>query len=128
MRGAVPCLSADLTTHAVSHFMQALKMGRRAAPKVRGAGQTPWPQGRWQSYARRRALLACGSDNPRRATLYTGFGNGKARGAGDAEQFRSRLRTPKLRARRRRWAIPRHALNDLDDGRRLVAAGAERFA
>ena len=31
MRGVVPCLSADLTTHAVPHFaLQALKMGRRA--------------------------------------------------------------------------------------------------
>ena len=34
MRGAVPCLSTDLTTHAVPHFIQALKMGRRTAPKA----------------------------------------------------------------------------------------------
>ena len=34
MRGAVPCLSTDLTTHAVPHFIQALQMGRRAAPKA----------------------------------------------------------------------------------------------
>ena len=37
IRGAVPCLSTDLTTHAVPHFMQALQMGRRTAPKARGA-------------------------------------------------------------------------------------------
>ena len=37
MSGAVPCLSTDLTTRAVPHFMQALQMGRRAAPKARGA-------------------------------------------------------------------------------------------
>ena len=32
MRGAVPCLSADLTTHAVQklYTLQAMKMGRRA--------------------------------------------------------------------------------------------------
>ena len=35
MRGAVPCLCSDLTTHAVRHFMQALQMGRRDA--VRGS-------------------------------------------------------------------------------------------
>ena len=35
MRGAVPCLSSDLTTHAVRHFMQALQMERRDA--VRGS-------------------------------------------------------------------------------------------
>jgi hypothetical protein len=34
MRSAVPCLSMDLTTHAVLHFTQALKMGRRTAPKA----------------------------------------------------------------------------------------------
>ena len=36
MRGAVPCLSADLTTHAVKklYALQALKMRRRAAPKA----------------------------------------------------------------------------------------------
>ena len=34
-RGAVPCLSTDLTTHAVPHFIQALQMGRRDA--VRGS-------------------------------------------------------------------------------------------
>ena len=34
MRGAVPCLSTDLTTHAVPHIIQALKMGRRTAPKA----------------------------------------------------------------------------------------------
>ena len=34
MRGAVPCLSTDLTTHAVPHFIQALQMGRRTAPKA----------------------------------------------------------------------------------------------
>ena len=37
MSGAVPCLSTDLTTRAVPHFIQALQMGRRAAPKARGA-------------------------------------------------------------------------------------------
>ena len=37
MSGAVPCLSKDLTTRAVPHFTQALQMGRRAAPKARGA-------------------------------------------------------------------------------------------
>ena len=37
MHGAVPCLSADLTTHAVPNFIQALKMGRTTAPKARGA-------------------------------------------------------------------------------------------
>ena len=31
MRGAKPCLSADLTTHAVALYtLQAMKMGRRA--------------------------------------------------------------------------------------------------
>ena len=34
MHGAVPCLSTDLTTHTVPHFIQALKMGRRTAPKA----------------------------------------------------------------------------------------------
>ena len=34
----MPCLSTDLTTRAVPHFKQALQMGRRAAPKARGAG------------------------------------------------------------------------------------------
>ena len=34
MRGAMLCLSADLTTHAVPPFKQALQMGRRDA--VRG--------------------------------------------------------------------------------------------
>ena len=33
----------------------------------RFAESTPWPQGRWLIYARRRALPVCGSDNPRRA-------------------------------------------------------------
>ena len=33
----MPCLSMDLTTRAVPHFIQALQMGRRAAPKARGA-------------------------------------------------------------------------------------------
>ena len=37
MSGAVPCLSTDLTTHAVPHLIQALQMRRRAAPKARGA-------------------------------------------------------------------------------------------
>ena len=37
MRGAVPCLSKDLTTHAVPNFIKAFKMGRRTAPKARGA-------------------------------------------------------------------------------------------
>ena len=37
MRGAVPCLSADMTTHAVPDFIRVLKMGRRTAPKARGA-------------------------------------------------------------------------------------------
>ena len=37
MSGAVPCLSTDLTTRAVPHIVQALQMGRRAAPKARGA-------------------------------------------------------------------------------------------
>ena len=37
MSGAVPCLSTDLTTHAVPNFIQALQMGRRTAPKTRGA-------------------------------------------------------------------------------------------
>ena len=37
MSGAMPCLSTDLTTRAVPHFKQALQMGRRAAPKARGA-------------------------------------------------------------------------------------------
>ena len=37
MSGAVPCLSTDLTTHAVPHLIQALQMGRRAAPNARGA-------------------------------------------------------------------------------------------
>ena len=39
--------------------------------KARGAGQIPRPQGRWLSYARRRALPVCGSYNPRRTTLHT---------------------------------------------------------
>jgi hypothetical protein len=34
MRGAVPLLSTDLTTHAVPHSIQALKMGRCTAPKA----------------------------------------------------------------------------------------------
>ena len=33
----MPCLSTGLTTRAVPHFKQALQMGRRAAPKARGA-------------------------------------------------------------------------------------------
>ena len=33
-RGAMPCLSTDLTNRAVPHFIQALKMGRRTAPKA----------------------------------------------------------------------------------------------
>ena len=34
MRGAVPCLSADLTTHAVPHFaLQASKNGKACAPQ-----------------------------------------------------------------------------------------------
>ena len=37
MSGAVPCLSTDLTTHAVPHLIQAFQMGRRAAPNARGA-------------------------------------------------------------------------------------------
>ena len=37
MGGPVPCLYTDLTTRAVPHFIQALQMGRRAAPKARGA-------------------------------------------------------------------------------------------
>ena len=37
--GAVPCLSADLTTHAVPHFiLHAVKMGRRVRrDRLRGA-------------------------------------------------------------------------------------------
>ena len=35
MSGAAPCLSTDLTTRAVPHFMQALQIGRRAAPSSR---------------------------------------------------------------------------------------------
>ena len=34
---AVPCLSTDLTTRSVPHFIQALQLGRRAGPKARGA-------------------------------------------------------------------------------------------
>jgi len=37
----------------------------------RVAISTPRPQGRWISYAWRRALPVCGSDNPRRTKLYT---------------------------------------------------------
>ena len=37
----------------------------------RVAERTPRPQVRWLSYARRRALPLCGSDNPRRKKLYT---------------------------------------------------------
>ena len=51
---------------------------KRAAQKAarlprRVAESTPRPKGRWPSYARRRALPVYGSDNPRRAKLYTGF-------------------------------------------------------
>ena len=34
MSGAVPCLSTDLTTHAVPHFIPASEMGMRTAPKA----------------------------------------------------------------------------------------------
>ena len=44
MRGAVPCLSTDLTIHAVPHFIQALKMGRRAAPKALNDSVRQGPQ------------------------------------------------------------------------------------
>ena len=83
MSGAVPCLSTDLTTHAVPQFIQALQMGRRTAPKARGAeGAERFRAKRdefnsaltlWLSYSRRRALPVYGSDNPRRNTLHTGF-------------------------------------------------------
>ena len=58
MRGAVPCLSTDLTTHAVPHFIQALQMGRRGA--VRGSGNG---RGREAQMGRRDAVR--GSDNGR---------------------------------------------------------------
>ena len=57
-RGAVPCLSTDLTTHAVSQFIQALQMGRRDA--VRGSDNG---RGREAQMGRRDAV--CGSDNGR---------------------------------------------------------------
>ena len=53
-RGAVPCLSADLTTHAVPQFIQALKKGRRTAPKARGAKGAK----RFLDWLRRRTILA----------------------------------------------------------------------
>ena len=78
MRGAVPCLSTDLPTHTVPHFIQALEMGRRTAPKARGAElaiavmMTLCADRTMGCYERRRALPVYGSDNPRRATLYKG--------------------------------------------------------
>ena len=100
MRGAVPCLSTDLTTHAVPHFIQALQMGRRDA--VRGSDN-----GHLQ-YERRRALPVYGSDNPRRATLHTGLANGKARHC----------------ARIGHWARARSAARSLQMGRREAVRGS----
>ena len=45
----------------------------------------------WLCYSRRRALPVYGSNNPRRATLHTGFANGKEHGAEGARR-RARAR------------------------------------
>ena len=65
MRGAVPCLPSDLTTHAVRHFIQALQMGRRDA--VRGSGNG---RGREAQMGRRDAVR--GSDNGRATSKVIG--------------------------------------------------------
>ena len=88
------------------------------------AESTPRPK-RWVCYARRRALPVYGSDNPRRATLHTGFANGKARreGGAGAPRRTGRMRREgevcssvtcevhfgaRRRARARRRCVPRH--------------------
>ena len=62
MHGAVPCLSSDLTTHAVRHFIQALQMGRRDA--VRGSDNG---RGREAQVRRRDAVRGSGNGRGREA-------------------------------------------------------------
>ena len=98
MRGAVPCLSTDLTTRAVPHFIQALQMGRRAAPKARSAelaiavmmtlcADRTMGEGAKRSKvsevlfgARRRARSATRSAARRRAKFSSARGGGRGRG------------------------------------------------
>ena len=61
MHGAVPCLSSDLTTHAVRHFIQALQMGRRDA--VRGSDNG---RGREAQMGRRGAVRTMGEGAKRK--------------------------------------------------------------
>ena len=68
MRGAVPCLSADLTTHAVSLKLQFTFQKKSERSPQRVTESTPRPQGWALCYARRRVLPVCVSDNPRRTT------------------------------------------------------------
>ena len=78
MRGTVPCLSADLTTHAVPlQALQDLKMGGSAGVSILAQERR---EVREREGFHRRALPVCGSDNPRRATSNpAGFENWRER-------------------------------------------------
>ena len=66
MRGAVPCLSADLTTYAVPlHTLQDLKVG--GGVRVSVVAQERREVRECEGF-HRRALPVCGSDSPRRTT------------------------------------------------------------
>ena len=87
MRGAVPCLSTDLTTRAVPHFIQVLQIGRRAEPKA------------LNDSARKRQGLQLGDvrSSLRRAAAGEGA---RARGARSAVRSRGAEGAERFRAKR----------------------------